>query len=294
MPSVSTNCALWVTRVLWLATTVLVPLAINGAVAGRTSMAANVAVAAWWVVAGIVVVALVVCGPSGLTTIRMLAPAAVAVTVIALVLGASALRSIPALAAASLATLSAFMAETGEACVQVSAYGDERRLPLRPPAAMQIPIVASWTLWLMITLAAVLLLAADRLLIAVPLLALAILLAWLIFVRLHRFACRWLVSVPAGVVVHDPVVLGETLMVLRPNVQHAQLALADTEAADLSGPAAGHAVEITLRAMAQVVFAATVAKPKGSAIHAQAILVAPSRPGRALRTLADRNITVVG
>ena len=29
----------------------------------------------------------------------------------------------------------------------------------------------------------------------------------------HRFALRWLVLVPAGVVVHDPVVLGETLMV---------------------------------------------------------------------------------
>jgi len=108
--------------------------------------------------------------------------------------------------------------------------------------------------------------------------------------RLHRFACRWLVTVPAGVVVHDPVVLGETLMVLRPNVEHARLALVDTAAADLTGPAAGHAIEITMHEMVQVLFAATKARSKGTAIHAQAVLVAPSRPGRALRALAERKI----
>jgi hypothetical protein len=117
-------------------------------------------------------------------------------------------------------------------------------------------------------------------------------LTWLVYQRLHHFSCRWLVSVPAGVVVHDPVVLGETLMVLRANVQHAHLALANTEAADLTGPAAGHALEITVREMMQITFSATAKNPKGSAIHAQAFLIAPSRPGRALQALASRKVDV--
>jgi len=78
--------------------------------------------------------------------------------------------------------------------------------------------------------------------------------------------------------------------VLRPNVEHARLALVDTAAADLTGPAAGHAIEITMHEMVQVLFAATKARSKGTAIHAQAVLVAPSRPGRALRALAERKI----
>jgi hypothetical protein len=247
---------------------------------------------AWWIIAGAVVVALVVCGPVGLTVVRMLVPCAIPVAVISLLLGASALTGVAALAAATLVTLSAFVAETGEACVQVSAYGDERRLPLRAPAAMQIPIALAWLLWVATLVAGVLLLAAERMVTGIALIAVACVLTWLIYQRLHRFSCRWLVSVPAGVVIHDPVVLGETLMVLRPNVLHARLALAGTEAADLSGPAAGHALEITMHEMVQVVFAATSAKPKGSAIHAQVVLVAPSRPGRALRALADRKIPV--
>ncbi|MEQ1872916.1 MAG: hypothetical protein ABL953_04235 [Ilumatobacteraceae bacterium] len=292
MPRLSTNSALWGTRLSWLAATVLVPIAITSAARGRTSWAENVATTTWWITSGAVVVALVVCGPIGLTVVRMLAPCAIPIAVLSLVLDASAPIGVAALAAATLVTLSAFMAETGEACVHVSAYGDERRLPLRVPAAMQIPIAIAWMLWVATLVAGVLLVAAERMALGIALIAVASVLTWLIYQRLHRFSCRWLVSVPAGVVIHDPVVLGETLMVLRPNVLQARLALADTEAADLSGPAAGHALEIRMREMVQVVFAATKAKPKGTAIHAQAVLVAPSRPGRALRALADRKIPV--
>ncbi|HRB05169.1 MAG TPA: hypothetical protein PLP26_17470, partial [Ilumatobacteraceae bacterium] len=108
----------------------------------------------------------------------------------------------------------------------------------------------------------------------------------------HRLSMRWLVVVPAGIVVHDAVTLGETLMMQRGNVAVAHLAAADTQAADLTGPAAGHALEIVLREMELVVLAATVAEPKGKALHVQSILVAPSRPGRALNALAEGKIPV--
>ena len=176
--------------------------------------------------------------------------------------------------------------------VQTAAYGDERRLPLRAPAAMQIPIAVSWVLWLATALTGVLVLAAGKLAAGIVVLLVATALAWLVYQRLHPFSCRWLVSVPAGVVVHDPVVLGETLMVMRANVLHARLALATTEAADLTGPAAGHALELTVRELVQITFAATAKVPKGSAIHARAFLIAPSRPGRALQALADRKVSV--
>lgn len=277
---------------LWLAALALVPLAIDSATRGRPAIASNVSLTAWWVAAGAVLVALVVCGPAGLTVSRMVVPTSVPVAAATLLFGATAVRGVAALACATLVTLAVFTAETGEATVQTAAYGDERRLPLRLPAAMQLPIAVSWTLWLGASLAGVLLLAGGSLVGGVAVLVVAIALTWLLYQRLHHFSCRWLVSVPAGVVVHDSVVLGETLMVMRANVQHAQLALATTEAADLTGPAAGHALEITVHEMVQVTFAGTSKNPKGSAIHAQAFLVAPSRPGRALQALTDRKISV--
>jgi hypothetical protein len=94
------------------------------------------------------------------------------------------------------------------------------------------------------------------------------------------------------VVVHDHMALGETLMVQRPNVALARLALADTQAADLTGPAAGHAVELSVREMVLAVLPTTRDNPKGKALHVASFLVAPSRPGRALRAMADAKLPV--
>ena len=98
--------------------------------------------------------------------------------------------------------------------------------------------------------------------------------------------------VPAGVVLHDPIVLAETLMMQRTNIAVARLAPAQTEAADLTGPAAGHVVEIVLREMALAVLAPNAAEPKGKALHIQSLLVAPSRPGRALQHLSAARVPV--
>jgi hypothetical protein len=102
---------------------------------------------------------------------------------------------------------------------------------------------------------------------------------------MQRLSNRWLVLVPAGVVVHDPLVLGETLMVQRNNLRSSSLALAGTEAADLTGPAAGVAIEVTVHEMVTAVFPASAEHPTGRAVHMSAFLVSPSRPGRALRAL---------
>ena len=81
-------------------------------------------------------------------------------------------------------------------------------------------------------------------------------------------------------------------MMQRNNVAVVRLAPADTEAADLTGPASGHALEVVVHDMELVVLAPTIAEPKGRALHVQSLLVAPSRPGRALRALAAAKVPV--
>jgi hypothetical protein len=266
-------------------------LAIGAASVGRAGQANVVATSAWGVAVAAIVLAVVVPGPLGLTVIRLLLPATVPAAVAALVAGAGA-WGVVALAAALSATLVAFSAEAAEAFVQASAYGHERRLPLRAPAAVLLPMGLSWSVWCAATLGAIVLLAAQRVVVGGPLLAAAAALTWLLARRFHRFSQRWLVLVPAGVVIHDPVVLGETLMLQRPNVAFARLATADTQAADFTGPAAGHAIELTVREMVLALLAVTPSEPKGKALHVQSLLVAPSRPGRALQAMADAKVPV--
>ena len=94
--------------------------------------------------------------------------------------------------------------------------------------------------------------------------------------------------VPAGLVIHDHLVLAETAMFPQRSIGHLGLALAGTEAADLTGPAAGNAIEIGFTDLPTVVLAGTRAKPAGTALHVRSVLVAPSRPGRALTAAATR------
>ncbi len=196
----------------------------------------------------------------------------------------------PALALALLVTIVAFAGEIGEVFVQGSAYGHEKRYPLKVPASFVVPMVIAWGVWCATVISAVLLLGGRQWIAGAACGAAAVGLTVLLVGRFHRFSMRWLVLVPAGAVVHDPVVLGETLMVPKPNVRLVRLAPADTEAADFTGPAAGHAIEITVGEMALAVLAGTREEPKGKALHVQSFLIAPTRPGRALNAMAAANL----
>jgi len=288
----SPRSSLWTLRLLVVVLAASMTVAIGNAADSRSSPAAPVATIAWGLMTVAMVIALVVPGPLALTVMRILAPATVPAAVAVLALGSGALSGAIAMVAAVLTSMVALSAEAAEALVQGSAYGREHRLPLRTPAALLIPIVLVWSVWCTVLLSAVLEIGAGRWFIGTVFAALAGALGWLLSQRLHRFSRRWLVVVPAGIVVHDAVTLGETLMVQRGNVAVAHLAPADTQAADLTGPAAGHALEIVLHDTELVVLAGSVKEPKGKALHVQSILVAPSRPGRALGALAEGKIPV--
>ncbi len=281
---------LWLLRILWVALAVVMGFAVGEAVDGVGGVAGAIPAATWWLVVAVSVVALVVQGPIGLTVVRLLSPATVPAAIIAWVAGAHPVMGVSATALAAVTAFVAMSGDAGAALVQAASYGHERRFPLRMPAALVPPVVLAWVVWSATVLASVVLLAHAAWLPGAVLGVAFVVLTWFLLGRFHRFSRRWLVLVPAGVVVHDPVMLGETLMVQRTNVAHVQLALADTEAADLTGPAGGMALDIAVREMVLVVLPSTETDPKGRAIHVQSFLIAPSRPGRALQAMADARL----
>ena len=267
-------------------------LAVGDALDGRSSIArvvVNVAVTAVWAV---VLVAVAVPSTVGLTVARTVAPLGAIAAIGAWAGGAEPALAIAATAVAIVSVVVIGGAEVGQAFVQSSAYGDEFRHLLRPPAAVIPAMAVGWLLWAAAITADVLLLAAGRWLIGIVLALLAGAGSWLLVPRLHRLSRRWLVVVPAGLVVHDQLVLAETLMVRRGDVTAVGLALADTEAADFTGPAAGHAVEVALASMVTVVLARRPSTPKGTALHVRSFLVAPTRPGQALHRAAAGSLPV--
>jgi hypothetical protein len=86
--------------------------------------------------------------------------------------------------------------------------------------------------------------------------------------------------------------LGDTLMLRTDQVLRLGLAPSATEAADLTGPASGYAIEVHATESVTTVFARTPKEPNGRAIHMTAFLISPSRPGAALRAADARGLEV--
>lgn len=284
--------ALLLGRILWLLVGVSGWFAVGAALDGRATGAAIACQVVCWLLFAAGVVALVVPSTVSLTALRIAAPLAPIAGVLCLAGGAGAAKGAAFLAAGVLAVAVIGSGELGEAFAQASAYGDEHRFPLRPPVGFLLAVVVAWSLWAALLTVGTVLLAHSVWVVGAGLTVVALAAAWPLAVRCHRLSRRWLVVVPAGLVVHDHLVLAETLLVQRNQLARVGLALAGTGAADLTGPSGGHPVEIALHESLKVALAATRRDTAGRAIHALAFLVAPARPGRALTRAASFDLPV--
>lgn len=264
------------------------PLAANALVAdgGRRTGALAVIVVVWAINA----VAVTVPSVWSLTVARITSPAVAVASAIAWIATGDHAMGAATFVSSAVASAVVLSGEYGRAWVQSSAYGDEERFPLRPPSAFLVAAVVVWALAVTATLIGFS--ALDRsMAVAITAFVVAVGLFALGLPRWHRLSRRWLVLVPAGVVVHDPLVLSETAMWRRHGVAGAALARSDTAAADLSGPAAGHMIEVAFTESMTVILTDGRRNPRGRAIHLTAGLVAPSRPGAALAAMRRRGIT---
>lgn len=284
--------AVWSARLAWLALALLGGRAFGEALASHSRGVEVVGTIALW--AGWAAGALALAVPStvSLTGARTGVPVALVAAVLASFGADGVLSAALAVGTAAIAAAAVASGEFGQAFAQASAYGHEQRFVLRPPAWVVLPAVVSWVVLCATAIGAPLAWGARSWWLAGALTAAAAGLAWVLGQRFHRLSRRWLVIVPVGVVIHDHLVLGETVMLRTQGVDALGLALDGTDAADLTGPAGGHAVEIELRGHETVVFAPSRTEPNGRAIHARAMLVAPTRPGRFLAAAAERGLPV--
>jgi len=284
----------WIARVVWLAVAAVGGTAIGDALDGRSrSVQLTGTIGAWtgWAAGA---AALAIAGVATLTLVRAVVPGSLVVAAVALVGGADAGATIQLVVPAAIATALVGSAEFGRVFIQASAYGDEQRFGLRPPIGYSLACAASWLLTAIALVAAPVAWAAAAWLVAIVATLVAAAGVFLLPIRWHQLSRRWFVIVPAGVVVHDPVVLNDTLMMPSRTVSSVALdeqGAASQTAADLTGPTPGLRVEIVLTEPTTAVFAATPANPTGRAIHLTALVISPTRPGSVIRALRARGYT---
>ena len=108
---------------------------------------------------------------------------------------------------------------------------------------------------------------------------------------LHRLAQRWLVFVPAGIALVDPVTLTDSVSMTRGAISSMGPAPADTTAEDLTAGSLGLAIEITFAAPHTIVpLPARNDKPADHLVDA--LMFTATRPGHVLREARQRNLRV--
>lgn len=264
---------LWVMRVVWVAG----PLALGGPLADaldeRSSAVSLVAaVGAWsaWV-AGLL--ALGIPSPVSMTVLRILAPAAVALAAWTTAAGHG---SVAGWVWSAGATFVALSAGTGRELADGASWGDESRHPLRPPPELLVgPIQLAWLATVAGVTVGPLLLAAGNRLVGVPALVAGAAMTVVSARALHQLSRRWLVVVPAGVVVHDPLRLRDPVL----------LATSNTVGMTAASDGGGIVVELVgpVTVTPRVVRKA-VSEPRS----VTSMRLEPSRPGRLLSSLSDR------
>lgn len=271
----------WIARVAWGALPLLTGPALGEALADASRPVQLVAsVGAWALWLGVLIATLVPTTVS-LTALRIAAPGASVAAFAALVDAGASSTTILGLAAALAAALAALAPETAEAFVDGSSYGDERRLPLKVPIALLAgPTELAWLAVVAGVCAGPLLLAARQWVAGAVVLAIGLPAArWGVRV-LHVLSRRWLVFVPTGVVVHDQLTLVDPILLRRGVLRSVGPAPADSDAFDLTGGASGLALELRLNEPVSVLPVARRRTP-AELEEVTAVLVTPSRPGRA-------------
>ncbi len=289
------HTVVWLLRAAWASLPFTAGPTLADALDGAGGSFRVVASIGLWVVWGLTLLATLVPHALTLTVHRIVAPAAVAAIVWAVVetdvsvLGAAGLTV--AVAAAALAQTTS----AGALFVDGSSYGDERRLPLRPPAALLLgPIPLAWAVTVAGAAVGPLLLGDQRWIAGALVTAVGLPAAAVGARSLYALARRWVVFVPAGLVLHDAMALADPQLFRRGDVELLAPALDGSGARDLSLGASGLLLELRLRVETKVALRPPRRSPpgRGEPVAVRALLFAPTQPGRVLAEASRRRIAV--
>jgi len=160
--------------------------------------------------------------PWGLTLLRVAAPIAVACTVLSITSTGAAPAAI-AIASSVLAAALALSDPVAAAAGNALAYGDEVRFPMRIPTPLLIgPVPLAIALAAAGAVAGPLLLADANVITGIACTIVGVSIAWLVVRSLDALSHRWVVLVPAGIAIVDPLTLLEPVLVRRDAVSRVQ------------------------------------------------------------------------
>lgn len=272
----------WPVRVLWIALALVIGGTLDDALNGRSTPIRVVVLAGLAAIWTAGLVGLLVPRTVSLTVVRVIVPGGLAATAAAVLVGHTVdAADLVAVTLAALAAAAAIAPWFTEAWVDGSSYGPEQRLPLQTPTLLALIVVPmTWTAVIVGVSAGPLLLAARQWVPGALALAFGMPIAAAGIRSLHQLSRRWVVLVPAGLVLHDPLTMPEAQLFPRKSIARLHAADADTDADDYTAGASGLALQLDL---IEPIDLLVRGRGRSTKTHTSShLLFTPARPARLL------------
>jgi hypothetical protein len=285
---------LWPARVVWLPAPLVAGPGLATLLDDRPEGPALAVEIGLWAAWFAVLVSTLVPAPRSLTLCRIAAPAGVGLALIALFARGPEMAVVASVVWTALFTALVFLPLFADRMVNGSAYGSERRMALRPPGFVMVgPVQLAW---LAVFAGLVLpggLLLAERWVAAVVAGVVGAVAVWAGSRVLHQLSGRWVVFVPAGFVIRDPMTLVDAVLLRRNTVAALGPALAgggaDDGRTDISGGARGLALEVALKEPTPI---SLRVRNEARAVEVENLVFTPSLPGAMLSEARIRGLKI--
>lgn len=287
--------SLWPVRIAWLGLPLATGAAFADAIDGASEPVRWVAIVGLYTAWAGGLLALLVPRTVGLTALRIGGPAALAATAGVVVGGGRpGVVDVVAIGWAALVCGTALAGFTADALVDGSSYGAERRFVLRTPVVVLLgPAELAWLAVVSGVIGPPLLLAARQWVLGGIAVVLGAGAAWAGVRALHQLSRRWVVFVPAGVVVHDPLATTDPVLFPRRTIAGMGPAAAAEPApsvVDLGGGATGLVLEMEVHPAIDIPLRAGRGR-RATTVAADRVRFTPVRPGAVLAEAGARRLS---
>jgi hypothetical protein len=292
MPAAPPRHHAWPLLAVWVLTPLLIGPSVSDALDERSRAVQVTGSSIAWLSWAVALVAMLVPRTATLTAVRLIVPGAAALGCWAASGADDTAWAVVGAATGVAALLTLAAPGVSDGFVDGSSYGSERRIALRVPYALLLgPVPLAWAAVAAGVVTGPLLLAARQWLVGAAATAVGAVVVAVGVRQLHLLSRRWLVFVPAGVVVHDPLTLTEPILFQRHLVASFGPAPADTDALDVTGRALGLVLEIRAREPFSVGLRRGRDRTERDGVDA--LLVTPTRPATTLSIAADHRLAAI-
>ena len=289
----SESLSLGILRAIWL----LIPLLCGPSLQKslhdfESLLRTTVSIGLWsfWV---LIFLATLITAPISLAIVRIGIPATAGLSIWSSLEAGESTSGIIGLTASGLAALIALSAPLGDRFSDGASYGDERRFLLKAPGPVALifgPL--AWIATLAgLSLGPVLLLNKNFLLgILLSLIGLPI--SVIASNAIYQLGKRWIILVPAGIVLHDHLAVGDPTLITRNQLENFSPAVIGTDALDLSQGSFGLPLEIRCSTPLSMMLKKGTMRNVNESSIVENFLITPVRPNVLLAEAEKRNLRI--